>query len=322
MIPSQDSYTIVIFRGATSKPVRFCFSRSFAKTALVVGVFLAVIQLAFLIQYVIQTSEVIELHAIRQELASTKEQTTAFSLTVEELRRRLLAIKEVNQKLRVMLGVETLKPEDYMNGQGGEETPLTPQPPADAAMESNAPAPMTLPSEERKVWEQEMTTRLQQKISWLQDEAGTQERSLQQMTEAAKERWERWGATPSVWPVKGWVTSGFGPRVSPFTGQLAMHDGIDIGSQPNAPVRSPAAGTVMAVGFDAKMGNVVAIEHGYGIETQYGHMSKTLVKQGQRVKRGDVLGLVGSTGASTGPHLHYMVKVHSQAVNPQKFILD
>jgi murein DD-endopeptidase MepM/ murein hydrolase activator NlpD len=170
--------------------------------------------------------------------------------------------------------------------------------------------------------EQSLVDKVQQKIVWLQNEAVYQERTLDELTEAAKERSARWASTPSVWPVKGWVTSGFGLRISPFTGQRAVHDGLDIGAPPSAPVYAPAGGQVAASGFDAKMGNLVAIDHGYGFETQYGHLSKVLVKQGQRVKRGDVIGLVGSTGLSTGPHLHYMVKVNSRPVNPQRYILD
>lgn len=176
--------------------------------------------------------------------------------------------------------------------------------------------------DEEKVWEKDLAARIQQKITWLQNEAVFQERTLEELTEVAKERSTRWASTPSVWPVKGWVTSGFGPRVSPFTGQPAIHDGLDIGAAPNAPVYAPAGGQVIATGFDNKMGNMVAIDHGYGIETQYGHMSKILAKLGQHIKRGDVIGLVGSTGLSTGPHLHYLVKVKSRPVNPQRYILD
>jgi murein DD-endopeptidase MepM/ murein hydrolase activator NlpD len=118
------------------------------------------------------------------------------------------------------------------------------------------------------------------------------------------------------------VTSGFGPRISPFTEKPAWHDGLDIGAAPNAPVQAPAQGRVTATGFDPKLGNIVRLDHGFGIETLYGHLAKALVKEGQRVNRGDVVGLVGSSGLSTGPHLHYMVKVHGQALDPNKFILE
>lgn len=326
MNQSNDAYTIVIFRGATAKPLRFSFPRAIVRKALIVGAFLVLAELALLSQYVIQTGKVWELQEIRQELVGAREQTTEFSTALEDLKRRVLAMKEVNEKLRVMLGIESLKPEDYLNGQGGEETPVVDgngtgengSGPTEGTVEkSDANA-----TEENKVWEKDLAHKVQQKITWLQNEAVFQERTLEELAEVAKERSARWASTPSVWPVKGWVTSSFGPRISPFTGQRAIHDGLDIGASPNAPVYAPAGGHVAAAGFDAKMGNVVALDHGYGIETQYGHLSKILVKPGQRVKRGDVVGLVGSTGLSTGPHLHYMVKVSSRPVNPQRYILD
>jgi murein DD-endopeptidase MepM/ murein hydrolase activator NlpD len=145
---------------------------------------------------------------------------------------------------------------------------------------------------------------------------------LQELSLAAEQKSSRWAATPSIWPVKGWVTSGFGPRVSPFTEKPAWHDGLDIGAAANAPVQAPAQGRVTAVGFDPKLGNLVKVDHGFGIETLYGHLAKALVKEGQRVKRGEVVGLVGSSGLATGPHLHYMVKVNGQTFDPVKYILE
>ncbi|MEC4668968.1 MAG: M23 family metallopeptidase, partial [Nitrospirota bacterium] len=96
----------------------------------------------------------------------------------------------------------------------------------------------------------------------------------------------------------------------------------DIGARPNTPVKAAAAGRVRATGFDPKMGNLVLLDHGYGKQTGYSHLSKILVKRGQKVTRGDVIGLLGNSGYSTGPHLHYMVKVNGRAVNPLTYILD
>lgn len=330
MSQPDDAYTIVIFRGTNDKPLRFSFPRAIVRKAIVVGVLLILGEILLLSQYVIQTGKVWELQEIRQELLSAREQTSSFSMAVDDLKRRVLAMKEVNEKLRVMLGIESLKPEDYLNGQGGEETPLIEggQAPVNGqggGLESNSEPtePQTSKlSEENQLWEQDLATKVRKKIDWLQRESVFQERSLEELTEAAKERWTRWGSTPSVWPVKGWVTSGFGPRISPFTGLPAVHDGLDIGAPPNAPVHAPAGGTVSVVAFDGKMGNMVAIEHGFGLETQYGHLAKAMVRQGQKVKRGDLIGLVGSTGLSTGPHLHYMIKVNERPVNPQRYILE
>jgi murein DD-endopeptidase MepM/ murein hydrolase activator NlpD len=324
----DDAYTIVIFRGTTSAPLRFSFPRPLVRRLALLALVLAIGEILLLSQYVIKTGEVWELREIRAELLTAKEQTNAFSTAVGDLKRRFLAMKEVNQRLRVMLGLEDLKPEDYLNGQGGGETPISqeeiPMPEGGAApllpaeQEGGAPTAQTSAAGEPT----DPARQLEREIAWLQNEVVSQERSLEELSQAASERLTRWASTPSVWPVKGWVTSGFGLRISPFTGQPAMHDGLDIGAEPNADIHAPAAGQVTAAGFDPKMGNVVNIDHGYGIQTQYGHMAKILVKPGQKVKRGDRIGLVGSTGLSTGPHLHYMVKVNNRPVNPQRYILQ
>ncbi len=328
----DDAYTIVIFRGPTATPLRFSLPKRLVRRLAILGLVLALGEVLLLSQYVIKTGQVWELQEIRAELMTAREQTNAFSSAVEDLKRRFLAMKEVNQRLRVMLGLDSLKPEDYLNGQGGSETPISPEetplPEGQAGflapeVSEDMPAAAQAAADRAKETSHgTVALQVQQEIAWLQQEVVFQERSLEELSAVAKERWTQWASTPSIWPVKGWITSGFGPRVSPFTGRPAMHDGLDIGAPPNADVLAPAAGQVTAAGFDLRMGYVINIDHGYGIQTQYGHLAKILVKQGQKVKRGDRIGLVGSTGLSTGPHLHYMVKVNGRPVNPQRYILD
>jgi murein DD-endopeptidase MepM/ murein hydrolase activator NlpD len=272
---------------------------------------------------------------------SARQQTVAFSSAVDDLKKRLMSMKEVNQRLRVMLGIETPKTGDLVNGRGGEETPLPEgstfiSAEKTIAGEARAPQLSTINGVltdgqtnqagnvpgAGELDEQQLVNAVKEGIAWLSKEADIQEQSLQQLSLAAEQKSSRWAATPSIWPVKGWVTSGFGPRVSPFTEKPAWHDGLDIGAAANAPVQAPAQGRVTSVGFDPKLGNVVKLDHGFGIETLYGHLAKALVKEGQRVRRGDVVGLVGSTGLATGPHLHYMVKVNGQTFDPTRYILD
>lgn len=334
---SSDSYTVVIFRGSTAKPLRFSFPRKFVRKILIVGAILLVADLLVISHYVVRTGEVWELSAFRAEALSARQQTIAFSTAVDDLKKRLTSMKEVNQRLRVMLGIETPKTGDQFNGRGGEETPLpegSPLIPADKLQKevdvqgtaerirADGQGEHANASGSKELDEQELVAVVKEGIAWLAKEADMQEQSLQELSFAAEQKSSRWAATPSIWPVKGWVTSGFGPRVSPFTEKPAWHDGLDIGAAANAPVQAPAQGRVTSVGFDSKLGNVVKLDHGFGIETLYGHLAKALVKEGQRVKRGDVVGLVGSTGLATGPHLHYMVKVNGQTFDPTKYILD
>jgi len=331
---SSDAYTVVIFRGSTAKPLRFSFPRKFIRKLLIVGCVFILADLLVVSHYVIRTGEVWELAAFRTEAMSAREQTAAFSSAIDDLKKRIVAMKEVNQRLRVMLGIEVQKAGDMVNGRGGEEVPLPEGSTVPGSDKDNQSSPtkkqgaeanheaLLLASTDSSQEDLKAIVSVKEGLSWLSKEAAMQERILTELAQAAEQRSSRWAATPSIWPVKGWVTSGFGPRISPFTEKPAWHDGLDIGAAPNAPVQAPAQGRVTATGFDPKLGNIVRLDHGFGIETLYGHLAKSLVKEGQRVNRGDVVGLVGSSGLATGPHLHYMVKVNGQALDPNKYILE
>ena len=333
----NDAYTIVIFRGSRAKPLRLSFPRHVVRRALIVGLCFLLADLAVISHYVVRTSEVWELRSIRTDLLNARQQVAAFSVAFEGLQHRVLSIKEMNQRMRVMLGIDVEQAKgDLLNGRGGEDTPIDNGPVGDpsAALEQGAlPSAGPLPDgqlsrggvlaiEIAESEAEDLERRVHQEIAWLNTEVAVQEEATEKLMDEAEKRKDRWNATPSIWPVRGWVTSIFGPRISPFTGRPALHDGLDIGAAAKTPVRAPAHGRVTAVGFNSKLGHIVRLDHGYGIQTLYGHMAKYLVKDGQRIKRGDVIGLVGSTGLSTGPHLHYMVKVRGRAVNPRQYILE
>lgn len=125
---------------------------------------------------------------------------------------------------------------------------------------------------------------------------------------------------PAIWPVRGRITASFGERMDPLSGEGAFHAGVDISAPIGMEVESTADGIVLSAGPDASYGNSVLIDHGYGITTRYGHMSKIYVVIGQEVKRGQVIGAVGMTGRATGPHLHYEVHIQEAPVNPAKYL--
>jgi len=132
--------------------------------------------------------------------------------------------------------------------------------------------------------------------------------------------WLRLAAAPTLWPVEGLVTGSFGERVDPFNGEGAFHTGVDISTTYGRPVIAPADGIVAYAETMAGYGRLVVIEHGQGISTRYGHLANYTVAVGQSVHRGDVIGYVGNTGRSTGPHLHYEVRIHDVPVNPHKYL--
>lgn len=149
-----------------------------------------------------------------------------------------------------------------------------------------------------------------------------QEQSLEELYEVLRDRDLELTFTPSIMPVNGWITSHFGYRMDPFSGQRTLHKGIDISVPLGAPVVSPADGMVAFQGRYGGYGNAIMIFHGYGISTLYAHLDSVHVKVGQRVKRGDFIATAGSSGRSTAPHLHYEVIVHGVSVDPRKYVLD
>src|SRR2546422_3099325 len=127
-------------------------------------------------------------------------------------------------------------------------------------------------------------------------------------------------ATPSVWPAHGWLTGTFGGRSDPFTGEPGFHQGLDISTEKGQPVFATADGVVDSASYTGDYGNLIVLEHGFGLATRYGHLSSYGVKPGQRVKRGDIIGYVGSTGRSTGSHLHYEILANGGLINPLKLL--
>ncbi len=160
------------------------------------------------------------------------------------------------------------------------------------------------------------------RVDKIMTESNLREQGVLELWESLSERQSLMNAMPSVRPVNGWFTSKFGYRLSPFSGLPMMHNGADIAATPGAPVYAPADGVVSYVGYDSGYGNLVSIDHGYGVVTRYGHNSRVYVKVGQKIKRRDIIAAVGNTGRSTGPHLHYEIRVSGVPVDPQNYVLD
>jgi murein DD-endopeptidase MepM/ murein hydrolase activator NlpD len=153
-------------------------------------------------------------------------------------------------------------------------------------------------------------------------ESQLREQSVLDLWESLSERQSLLNATPNIRPAKGWFTSRFGYRISPFTGRPALHAGLDIAAAPGAPVYAPADGVVTFAGYDEGYGKMITLDHGYGVTTRFGHNAQLYVQVGQKVSRWDVISSVGNTGRSTGPHVHYEVRVNGVPRDPALYILD
>lgn len=241
--------------------------------------------------------ELEQLRAENLQLKDRYEQMRWYLAEVED-RYRELVEKEVH--LRSIFDLPEIEPQQRQLGVGG------PVPPAAASMsQAGAMAVATEVEVDRLLklseFELEKYAEVEASLLGLKD---------------------RLNHTPSIWPAKGWVSRGYGMKYDPFTGYRQMHRGLDIANHRGTPIIATADGRVASVGRNSGLGKIVALDHGYGFRTRYAHLSEIKVKRGQAVRRGDVIGLMGSTGYSTGPHLHYEVIRNGKTLNPVKYILN
>ena len=305
MIKKGQSYTIMVVPNPTSKAYQFSFSRRTLNWVMGGAVTLAAAMILLLIHSFIVFGDLKDLRALRQETKVQKVQIQTFAQTVTDLQKQMARLKEFDAKLRFIADIR--EPE-------GMKRPL--------AMGGSREMSLEDVLISGGASQNDLSRTIKRELSSLQGEAAYQEVSFQDLEAAMKNKKVKWAATPSVWPTQGWVTSSFGKRLSPFTGKVGMHKGLDIATRMGAPVLAPADGRVSFVGYHNGLGKMIRVDHGYGIRTLYGHLSKYNIKKGRRVKRGDVIAYVGNTGLSTGPHLHYEVIVNRIPVNPRRYILN
>lgn len=294
----DDSYTIVVLPSPTATPYRFSVTKRLFKYVIGISSVLTLALAGFLVQYLIMMGQLTELRDLRKETKTQKIQIQSFLGTIDDLKKQMTRLVELDRKLRVITDIGPAKESANVGGLGGAEEI--------GAAHSDS----------------RLMASIQQDLGDLHAKAIQQEKNFQELTETMQNRQSLWASTPSIWPTTGWLTSGFGNRVSPFTGRVAMHNGIDIAARQDTAIIAPAAGVVSYFGFDSGLGKMVKVNHGYGMVTYYGHLSKVAVKIGQKVKRGDIIAYVGNTGLSTGPHLHYEVYVNDVPMNPMKYILN
>jgi murein DD-endopeptidase MepM/ murein hydrolase activator NlpD len=247
----------------------------------------------FSVQYFTSLSQTHELSKLQRENRDLQTANEQFSKSVESLRTQLRTVEDRTRKLAIIAGISTLD-ETSQGGVGG--------------VRQNSDGSSLNPYRDDVDKMSFRSHRLESDLSVLEQKFVAQSQLL--------------SSTPSIAPVRGILTDGFGGRSDPFTGEPGTHNAVDISSAIGQAVRAPADGIVVKSEWANGYGNVIYISHGYGYSTRYGHLSSFAVRPGGRVKRGDVIGYVGSTGRSTGPHLHYEVRLNNNPVNPLEYILN
>jgi len=307
---NNEEYTIVVFPSSTSKPKKYSVSDKFIRKGMVAFISLFVI-FAGIGTYIVNDyfelrDNAVDVAHLKREAKIQKVKVDQFSQALKNFESELARLERFENKLRVITSLEdSPKSVDKNFGVGGPYGLSTHSLNSALEKESNA-----------------MMDRLMNDLGNLNNQVKLQSISFQELDEYFKGQKSLLSATPSIWPARGWVTSGFGLRVSPFTGLREKHEGYDIGARHGSDVRATADGVVVVQGRETGYGNMVELDHGYGMRTRYGHNSKNLVKVGDRVKRGQVIAQVGNTGRSTGPHVHYEVLLNGVPVNPKNYILE
>lgn len=288
----KPSYTVLILPHSSSRFRKLQLSRGFVFClALMVGVALLAGLYSPHLLFKTQAQEA-ALDQLAVENRELRERGADFEAALAEMSERLSGFESQSGKLAEVLGVEDLPSSKPAVGGGGDGAPR--------ALGSRA--------------------LLKQELEALQDRTATLDRSLEELDEAFRQRMRRLSSTPSIMPVQGWFSDGFGWRKDPRTGNRQFHRGIDIVADSGTPIRATADGLVTRATRVPDYGKMIDLSHGYGYVTRYGHMSEILVRPGQQVRRGDIIGRVGSTGRSTGPHVHYEVFRDSRRVNPWKYL--
>jgi len=239
----------------------------------------------------------------RSDIQNQRDQIQAFAKNIEVLKKQVDNLSKLESKVRLIADIKETNSSGFIGIGGIPENNLDQEIPLEARHNNLI----------REMHEQVSQTTLV---------AGQRALSLEDLIGQLDKKRNLLASTPSIRPVDGWITSKFGYRKSPFTGKKSFHAGLDISNKVGTKVITTADGKVSYAAPKAHFGNLVIIDHGYGRVTKYGHLQKILVKRGQTVKRGEVIALLGNTGKSTGPHVHYEVRINGAPANPLKYILN
>lgn len=246
-------------------------------------------------------SDSARLKAQKQANELLRSQLGDLNADVASLREKLVALEDSEQRVRTVFGLPEIDPAERALGTGGS----------------------VLPAGVLEFSETDYATfGVESEIDRLLRRCEFERENFEGIYTALVDRREQLDHTPSISPIASHLVRGFGIKPDPFTGKNRLHAGVDLSARVGTPVRAPADGRVLGTGYQSRLGKMITIDHGYGIKTRYGHLSKYAVKKGEKVHRGDIIAYSGSTGTVTGPHLHYEVHVNGHKVNPMKYIHD
>jgi murein DD-endopeptidase MepM/ murein hydrolase activator NlpD len=239
-----------------------------------------------------------------EEVLHQREQIQSFAKEINDLKERLLQLDRFEKRIRVVANIDGEENGEGLFGVGG-----------------STPEDLN-PEIELTQRHQSLMKDMHQQISQLDKAADNQQYNLESLLDSLEAQKNLLAHTPAIRPARGWITSDFGYRQSPFTGHREFHKGLDIANRKGTKILAAADGVVTYMGPRGFFGNLMIIDHGHGITTRYAHLEKTFFNKGDHVSRGKTIALMGNTGRSTGAHLHYEVRLNGVPVNPSKYIMN
>jgi murein DD-endopeptidase MepM/ murein hydrolase activator NlpD len=347
----DDRYGILVVGGAHSAIRRFTVSRGALRLGAALLCVAGLVLAAGVLDYVRLRRDAVDVRALRVEAFERQQHLDALEIQLADVLAQLSRIEEFERKIRVIANlpgaqeserapeVEAEAREDLDPiGVGGDEEPGAAPSPGQGPQASLAPQqPFSLVRAPSRPLAASDAIALESAPSGLASgplarpraalaravaEGARQELSLSGLVDALRAQARRLAAMPSIRPARGWISSGFGLRISPFTGREQFHNGIDIAAPPGTPIVAPGRARVHWVGRKGPMGQAVVLDHGYGLRTTYGHLSEVFVHSGESVERGARIAAMGSSGRTTGSHVHYAVALDGRPLDPQHYILD
>ncbi len=293
-------YTIMIVPENAQKPRQFHIPSWTIRLSLILMPIVILLGITILLDYRYISSQINENRALQTENRKLRQDMQLYQSRLDSMESSLERIENFSSRLKM---ITNLMDRDQLSQQ----------------MEAQLPSAV--------IAEQPAETKSSSPVDFNFDQVTNRSYSLEQnlheLYELLSDQRSFLSALPTKKPSDGVFTSGFGVRVSPMgDGGEKMHEGIDIAAGVGTPIRAPASGTVVFAGKKSGYGQIVMVDHGYGLETWYGHTSRVLVRAGQKIKRGQSIALVGNSGRSTGSHLHYEVHVNGIPVDPINYILE
>ena len=304
MKKKEKTYSIIIVSDALSTNKEFVVTSKMIKKAFLAAAIILLFFGVAIFDYLNTAFDKEKLRQLEDEVTQKETLITDLSAQVTSLNRSLKHMESITKKILVVSGLQSPFALKEV-GSGGGPIQNFDLSGSEIAIDPNNPS-----------------TDLVGQAAELNDKFKKLESTLKFVRSVIDEQKVRLASTPSIWPTRGYLTDGYGVRRHPFTGKRDFHHGVDIATQLGNKVIAPANGTVLVAENRGYYGKLVIVDHGYGYTTWYGHLADYNVKEGDRVKRGQVIAYVGSTGRSNAPHLHYEVRVFGKPQNPINFIID